>query len=364
VDRTGHPETTRGEQRKHQAAVRAAAEAGLPAPVGPDREVLRARVRSALAGSDGWDEFAGRLRLSGVQVRERYSTVNPGELTGYAVALLPSSARDWEQGTTWFGGGKLAPDLSLPQLRARWEDGETAGSESVGWQAGAGRTHTRAGTSTSARPGSSEDLSKLDRQRLWAAAQQAVHRADTDIKHASSHPFDPAAQAAAQAAAASAGEVLGAVSWLVHRTRGGPLHTAAEDYGRAARDMHRRTVPGTSHSRSTRTAAGALLRAGIVKRAETRQLLSLLAQLTALSESLARLREVQGRAAQARAARHAAEHLSNIRQRRAAAASAAMPRAVSSAVAGAATQAPVSVQLPPPHRAMPGPATRGWSPSR
>ena len=288
----------------------------------------------------------------------------PGELTGYAIALLPTGARDWEQGTTWFGGGKLAPDLSLPQLRARWEDGEVAGSESVGWEAGAGRAHTRAGRSTSARPGSSEDLSELDRQRLWAAAQQAVHRADTEIGYASSHPFDPAAQATAQAAAASAGEVLGAVSWLVHRTRGGPLHTAAEHYGRAARDQHRRTVPATTHSRSTRTAAGALLRAGIVKRAETRQLLSLLVQLTALSESLARLRETQGQAAQARAARRAAEQLINDVQRRAAAASAAMPRAVSNAVTGAATRPPVAVQLPPPHRPMPGPATRGWSPSR
>jgi hypothetical protein len=162
VDRTGNPETTRGEQRKHQSSVRAAAQSGLPAPVGPDREVLRARVRAALAGSDGWEKFTDRLRLSGVQVRERYSTVNPGELTGYAVALLPSSARDWEQGTTWFGGGKLAPDLSLPQLLARWQqDGEGIGPQPAGRHAGAGQAHVGAGTSTGARLGPAADLSDM-----------------------------------------------------------------------------------------------------------------------------------------------------------------------------------------------------------
>ena len=187
-------------------------------------------------------------------------------------------------------------------------------------------------------------------------AQNAVHRADADIRHATSHPFDASAQATAQAAAASVGEVLGAVSWLVERKRGGPLHAAAEDYGRAARDLHRRTVPATSRSRSTRTAAGALVGARLVKRAETRQLLSLLVRLTGLSESLARLRETQGRAAQAMAARRAAEQLAGEHLRQAGAASAA----VSSAV----TQAPVIIELAPPHRTMSGPAPRGASSSR
>jgi len=43
---------------------------------------------------------------------------NPGELTGYAVAL-PESV-DPGGSPTWFGGGKLAADLTLPKLRARW----------------------------------------------------------------------------------------------------------------------------------------------------------------------------------------------------------------------------------------------------
>ncbi len=358
VERTANPETTRAEQRKHRTAVRESARAGLPAPAGPDREVLRARVRAALAGSDGWEDFAGRLRLSGVLVRERYSTRTPGELTGYAVGLPATGARGSSgQQVVWFGGGKLAPDLSLPQLRARWEQDGGASRGPAARQPGAssiGRPHRARPTSAPTSPAA--DLSELERRRLWVGAENAVHRADQDMRHASSHPLDASAQAAAQAAAASAGEVLGAVSWLVERKRGGPLHAAAEDYGRAARDLHRRTVPATARSCSTRTAAGALVGARLVKRAETRQLLSLLVRLTAMSESLARLRETQGRAAQALAARRAAEQLAGEHLRRAGAAS--------SAVSSAVTQAPVSVELAPPHRTISGPAPRGASFSR
>ena len=351
VDRTGNPETTRAEQRKHQGAVRAAAQSGMPAPAGPDREVLRARVRAALAGSDGWEDFADRLRLSGLLVRERYSTRNPGELTGYAVGLPGSSVRDRAgQQTVWFGGGKLAPDLSLPQLRARW-DQDTAVNESA-----SRGDRPRASRPASHSTGPASDLSELDRRRLWVAAEGAVRRVDEQLQQAISHPGDPAAAASAQAAAASASEVFGALSWLVERRRGGPLHAAADHYGRAARDLHRRTVPTTPHSRSVRTAAGALAGARLVKRAETQQLLSLLTQLTALSESLARLRETQGRAAQAQAARRAAEELTGEHLRRAGAATAAVPTS--------ARRGPIGVELPPPHRVVSGPAARGASPSR
>jgi hypothetical protein len=54
-------------------------------------------------------------------------------------------------------------------------------------------------------------------------------------------------------------------------------------------------------------------------------LLALLAHLTALSESLARLRERQGRAAQAQSARRAAEQLAAEHARFTAEASAAFP---------------------------------------
>ena len=51
-------------------------------------------------------------------VRRRYSTIRPGEVTGYAVALPQHTARGG--GPVWYGGGKLAADLTLPKLRRRW----------------------------------------------------------------------------------------------------------------------------------------------------------------------------------------------------------------------------------------------------
>jgi len=119
ADRTGTPQTTRGEQRKHAAVNRERAERGRPPLPAPDRDVLRRRVRTALAGSDDLADFLDRLRQDGVLVRERYSTQIAGQVTGYAVAL----PRDGDRPEPiWFGGGKLAPDLSLPELQRRWAD--------------------------------------------------------------------------------------------------------------------------------------------------------------------------------------------------------------------------------------------------
>lgn len=51
-------------------------------------------------------------------MRERYSVERPDELTGYAVGYDEHCTDAGEP--VWYGGGKLAPDLSLPRLHARW----------------------------------------------------------------------------------------------------------------------------------------------------------------------------------------------------------------------------------------------------
>jgi hypothetical protein len=89
----------------------------------PARVILRREVCTA-AGAGSEREFFARLRASGVLVRERCSTVHPGQVTGYAVGLPGRMARDG--GVVWYGGGNLAADLTLPKLRARWA-GSAAG---------------------------------------------------------------------------------------------------------------------------------------------------------------------------------------------------------------------------------------------
>ena len=112
-DRTADRRPTRAEHEKARRQGR---------PEAP-RITLRRAVSTAAAGAGSEEEFFARLREAGVLVRARYSTRNPGQVTGYAVALDGDTAR--AGGPVWFSGGKLAADLSLPKLRARW-DGTSA----------------------------------------------------------------------------------------------------------------------------------------------------------------------------------------------------------------------------------------------
>jgi hypothetical protein len=84
----------------------------------PPRVALRRHVCGAAAGARTEHEFFARLTAAGVLVRKRYSTLDPGQVTGYAVGLPHHLSRDG--GVIWYGGGKLASDLTLPKLRTRW----------------------------------------------------------------------------------------------------------------------------------------------------------------------------------------------------------------------------------------------------
>jgi hypothetical protein len=53
-----------------------------------------------------------------------------GEVTGYAVGRPSHTARDG--GVVWYGGGKLAADLTLPKLRARWAGSAAGGVPFLG----------------------------------------------------------------------------------------------------------------------------------------------------------------------------------------------------------------------------------------
>ena len=317
ADRTGDRQISRVEQRRHARQVEQRAERGMPAPAGPDREVLRGKVRAALAGANSFAEFSERLSLDGVLVRPRMSVLDPDEVTGYAVALR-ASAVDAADGfePVWFGGGKLAPDLTLPQLKARWCREGNATREPAEPRQAAGTTRSRT---------TGLELDPAERQALWEAAGPAIGRADEQLRAAAGG--DPVARAIAEADAVAASEVLAAVGRLTERSGAGPLHRAAEVYDRAARGLRRRPPIPTGPARWTRRAAGGLRGMEFVRNADTRQLLQTLDQLSRLSHTLAALREQQGRAAQAAAARQAAELLHAEQTRRAHAAYASVVRA-------------------------------------
>lgn len=108
ADRTAAKRASRAETE--QAARRGWSEA--------PRVTLRREVSAAVAGAGSEREFFDRLEQAGVLIRKRYSTINPGEVTGYAVGLTDHTTKDGA--IVWYGGGKLASDLTLPKLRARW----------------------------------------------------------------------------------------------------------------------------------------------------------------------------------------------------------------------------------------------------
>ena len=306
----GRPPTSRAESRKHTSTAERRRAAGRPQPHGPDREVLRRHVRVAAAGSTSLPEFLARLRADGLLVRERLSTVNPGEVTGYAVAL--PDKYDSGGKPIFFGGGKLAPDLTLPRLQRRWQprvasdsppldggasstsqDRSPAGSRDAAHCEGADRGHAdRFG------------VTPTERLRIWRQASGAAAAAAQQI--AASALTDPAAAADA---AWAASDFLAAAARVVEGRRGGPLTASAEQYDQAARELFGGLPQPTAAGHGLRVAGRLLLAARVARPSENAQLLRLLAQLAALADAVARLRETQQRASQAAAARAAAQQL-------------------------------------------------------
>ena len=109
ADRTAAPRPSRAEDE--QAVRNGQSE--------PPRITLRRLVQEAAAAALSEEDFFARLCWSGALIRRRTSSTDPGQVTGYAVALPGSPASSGRP--VWFSGGTLAPDLTLPKLRRRWE---------------------------------------------------------------------------------------------------------------------------------------------------------------------------------------------------------------------------------------------------
>jgi hypothetical protein len=247
--------------------------------------VLRRRVRAAAGACSDLPSFLERLRADGVLVRERYSQRTPGEVTGYAVALRPDGREP-----VWFGGGKLAPDLTLPKLQARWADGGRKTDPHLHYYPGREQRGPR--------------LTAYERLRALKHAEIAARDAADHIAQVVHR--DPTSAADAAWAAA---DLLTWAARLVEDRRSGPLTEAADQFERAAREVHRRTPPPTDAGRRLRNASQMLSALRLVHAGESQQVLALMAQLLRLADAVAGLREAQRRAAQAAAARAAAEWL-------------------------------------------------------
>jgi hypothetical protein len=182
-----------------------------------------------------------------VLVCKRFSVSNPGQVTGYAVALPGDTTKDG--GPVWYGGGRLAADLSWPKLRQRW-------------------------TTHRVTPGAAG---------LTAKEQNAV--------------WDHATRTAADATAQ-----IRAMAWT-------DPAAAADAYDRAARPPYGRIPPPSPAGNQLRQAARLLSAFAGLTGDRSMTPIVLITRLAALAEAVAELRDAQQHAAQAAAARAAAERL-------------------------------------------------------
>lgn len=96
------------------------------------RYVLAVKVRGAAASSTSEAEFVRRMRDANLLVRPRFAEGTEDVVRGYSVAARPVAG----ERPIWYGGGHLARDLTLPRLRAQWEDSPEGASHAASeWRA-------------------------------------------------------------------------------------------------------------------------------------------------------------------------------------------------------------------------------------
>jgi len=88
----------------------------------PRRRIEQA-VRAAAAASRTESEFVTQIGHRGLVVAPHWQKGGAG-VDGYRVSLAAGHPEHPGGQVPWFGGGKLAPDLSLPALRQGWEPEE------------------------------------------------------------------------------------------------------------------------------------------------------------------------------------------------------------------------------------------------
>lgn len=114
----------RGSRCDSAAAQNAAKRAGASRT---DRAILEERLRAAATASASEADFVRRARRLGVRLHPRFARGRTDIVVGYSAALRTEDG----QQTRWWGGGRIARDLTLTQLRTRWEDTPTSALEAV-----------------------------------------------------------------------------------------------------------------------------------------------------------------------------------------------------------------------------------------
>lgn len=110
-----------------------------------DRGRLERAVRASATAAPSEADFVRLLRFHGLRVKPRFAAGRADRVAGYAVAFPPVK----DHAPAWFSGGRLARDLTLPQIRAAagWGESEDATAAAVAEWTAAWRQRPEVGKS-------------------------------------------------------------------------------------------------------------------------------------------------------------------------------------------------------------------------
>lgn len=252
------------------------------APERGSRQTLERIVRACAAASQNESEFVRALREHKVRVRPRYAQGARSSVVGYSVAL-PGPASG-SQRAIWFGGGRLARDLTLPSVREGWQQStgeqENAVKEWSRWTSSAPRTRD-------------ERRAELEHRTVrWHQCVSDVDRLRRQLRRVTG---DPAGTARV---ARDAAGILAAWSVALEADEPGSLARASRLLARSAELRASHRVP-PSRPRARSSTLALFLLAGA--RPDTTAAWFVLArQLSLLGRDLAQLHQLRGEVDRAR----------------------------------------------------------------
>lgn len=188
------------------------------------RHALARTVRACASASGDEAEFVRRMRRSGLLVRPRFADGRTDVVVGFSVAARPEAG----ERPIWYGGGRLARDLTLPRLRDQWPDTPAGASAAAAeWTAAKrGRRVVAAG----------REAHELD-PALWERYAREVGELREQLRQVPLDDRDTWARVARDTAGAFA-----AWSRAVEDTPG-DLAAASDALARSAQTFRRPTAP-------------------------------------------------------------------------------------------------------------------------
>jgi hypothetical protein len=216
-----------------------------------------------------------------VLARPRYAKGGQTEVVGYSVALRPVKGAG-KRSVIWYGGGRLAPDLTLPRLRELWETTPSAQAEALA----AWRGRSEAGREA--------------RVLTAAAWEQAAEQVRITTQKLALIPFED--RAAWSGAAQQAAGIYAALSKQLETRRPGAFAAAARALAYSAQNEPGRPTPKrTPATASLRGVSMVVQQAGRKgQRRSLEQELMLIRSMVRMVRMLGAADEAQGKAQRAR----------------------------------------------------------------